>query len=183
MKTAKIKTGRGKDYFFLENIDSRIPSSHKKISDYRQKRIETGLTTTILNEFTPDKIRRIVDEKCWSFNFAKRMHIINQINIKKREIIEKFSLHDINTNEIKELLQDVSNFYTNPARKQALEDLSRRKGRKFLLPGPNDRTILAECCHLQKNYKQIILVTDDGDFTNFGEEIKKVFGVIIDRIV
>ncbi len=185
MKTAKIKRGRRKrDLFLLENIDSRITIAHDKISNYRQKGVQTKMTKTILNEFDRNKIRTIVDEKCYFLNYAQRMHVINQILKKKKEIISRFEPHfDIAPDDTREMLGNVIAFYTNPDIKQKLEEIKKRKRSRHTLPSPNDRIILAECCFIKKlKKKKIILLTDDAHFTAFSSEIKKKFNIEIDSI-
>ncbi len=185
MKTAKIKRGRRKrGLFLLENVDSRIAITHEKISSYRQRGIQTKMTKTILNEFDENKVRKIVDEKCYFLNFAQRMHIIKQILKKKKEIISRFgSCFNIGPDDIKEMLESITAFYMSPDIKQKLEEVKERKRSRYLLPSPNDMTILAECCFI-KNLKRerTILLTDDAHFTAFSYEIKKRFDIGIDPI-
>lgn len=186
MKTAKIKRGRKKDDFFLmEHVDVRVSRAHDKVAGYRQKGIQVKITKTILDEFNHDKTRKIVDEKCHFLNFAQREFMINQILNKKKEIISRFGQYFvINAEDIRNLLESVTDFYSDPAKEGKLEELRKRKGVKHVLPEPNDRIILAECCFLKNTEnKDMILLTDDGHFTEFSQEIKNSFSIAIDAIL
>lgn len=186
MKTAKIKRSRKKrDFFLLEHVDVRVSVTHDKLVGYRQKGIPLKTTKTILDEFNHDKTRRITDEKCHFLNFAQREFLIRQILKEKEKIISKFSPYfNIKTSDIRDLLKNVTDFYQDPKKKDRLEKLRKRKGVTYFLPEPNDKTILAECCHLKgSERKDITLLTDDGHFTEFSREIKNDFDIEIDAIL
>lgn len=185
MKTARIKKSRSKrDMFSLENVDSRVTSAHERFSSCRQRGIETRTTKTALREFNKRAVRRIIDQRCGFLNFAHRAHIIGQVLKKRKDVLSKLLPHiSFTESELAGVIKEVTDFYSEPDKKEKLEELSRKKRRKSLLPEPNDIRILSECILLKrKESRNITLLTDDGDFTHFTKEIKERFGVGIDRV-
>lgn len=182
MKTARIKSRNGP--FLLESTDSRISQTHEKVSSYRQKGVQTVITKTVLSEFGSDKVRRIVDEKCHFLNYAQRAFVIHKVLKKRDEILLRFASRDIPREELKEFFEKVMVFYKDPKKGLILEELSRKKGRGDILPEYGDRIILSECCWLKdKEKKEIIFITDDGDFIEFAKDIQNTFGVRVESIL
>jgi hypothetical protein len=185
MKSAKVKRSRkNNDYFSLENLDSRVGTAHAKVSKYRQKGIRVSCTMTILNEFNHNTIRKAVDSKCYSLNYAMKDFIIRNVLKKRDEIISKLSpCFDVKFENIKDLHRDAESFYSDPDKKEKLHTLMEKKKISNILPGRHDIIIIAECNFISKSEnKSVILLTNDGHFTEFSDEIKNKFNIDIDPI-
>jgi len=65
--------------------------------------------------------------------------------------------------------------------RERLREVSRKKGRKALLPSETDIKILGEAAKLAEKSK-VIMITEDHDFLDFSDEIENRFRVKVVRI-
>lgn len=162
--------------------DSRIEAAHSKISYYRQNQIDIRITKTIENEFSNALVRvmyEIAENK--GLNRAQSTFLFHKIHSRKNNIISK--LNPIFVNHNTSVFKQVEDFYTNLSNiNDRLEQLRKEKGRKDILPEVVDRKLLAEAVILKNNNRDVTILTDDSDFTEFTKEIKDTFEIKIEPI-
>lgn len=171
------------NYKYKGKTRQLIPITTEIIAEFlglcKQKAVQICVTKTVKDEAF-DNLHKIVNryfDRARIFAPTVRQNIYLKIRKRLRDLITYTGNLDVKS-DVKPIERMYKRLSQNPDQQKKLVKLKQKKRRKNLMPSSKDMKILSEAVALSKTSK-VYLISGDGDFLDFKDEIKKEFDMIV----
>ena len=179
--TACITYAFRPSYQYHGNKKRLVPITNEIISEFigfcKQKGTKPFVTKTV-NDEAFRTLHLVVNryfDRARIFVPTLRNNVYTQNLVRLKKLIDYTGSTEVNS-DVNPIRQMYMSFATKPITRKKLEALQIKKHRDSLLPSYDDMKVLSEAVELNKKF-DVYLISGDGDFLDFRDEIKQQFGV------